>query len=344
MSLWYALLRKYVSLGLKLYFREIRIVGAENIPTDGPVMFTVNHQNAFLDALLVATSNRRHTHFLVRADVFKFLLMRKFFSTLNMMPVYRIRDGTNSLVNNHEIFDRCIKILEKDHALMLFPEANHHQKRFLLPLSKGFTRIALGVEDPIVIIPVGINYTHHRYFGASVSLCFGRPISTGRYKNGSAVNNRELRQLVNDRMQNLITSIPDNPHYQKYEDYLNRDRHQYMDPDRCNRWIAKTDAKTIQVENSDESPGVLRIMVKVIASVFNFLPIGFNFLLLNKLNDPVFSSSVKLLSGIIILPLYYLLLALVLFLVGGPVFTAIILALAVLSLIARKYSLPFRSP
>ena len=182
MSLWYTLVRQYVSVGIRLYFKKIQVVGTEHIPMEGPIMFTVNHQNSFLDALLIATSNKRHTHFLARADVFKFRIVRWFFNSLNMMPIYRMRDGRGSLSNNQQIFGQCFKILGIDQALMLFPEANHHHKRLLLPLSKGFTRIALGADNTIKIVPVGINYTHHRLFGGSVSIYYGKPFPLWRIK------------------------------------------------------------------------------------------------------------------------------------------------------------------
>lgn len=334
MSPWYALVRKYVALGLKLYFRDIRMPGAENIPASGPVIFTVNHQNAFLDALLVATSNQRHTHFLVRADVFRFRLIRMFFSSLNMMPIYRIRDGRHSLINNHEIFEQCIAVLGQGQALMLFPEADHHQKRLLLPLSKGFTRIALGMDHPVQIVPVGLNYTHHRSFGGSVSLNYGKPISTKTYS-----DQRALRQKVNNQMQQLITSIPDDEYYQQYEDYLNRDRSQYLDPDRCNQWIARNKPGDIPQISHPRSAGSLRTMILAVSTVLNFLPAAIYHLLLKKINDPVFSSSIKFMTGIIILPLYYLLMGAILYLLWGPVIACLGLGLGMLSLIARKFSL-----
>ena len=53
MSWWYRGVRLIVRGTLKLYFRKIKVEGLKHIPTTGPVLFTVNHQNAFLDALLL---------------------------------------------------------------------------------------------------------------------------------------------------------------------------------------------------------------------------------------------------------------------------------------------------
>jgi 1-acyl-sn-glycerol-3-phosphate acyltransferase len=177
MSWWYRWVRLIVFGTLKLYFRKIRVEGLEHIPSTGPVLFAVNHQNAFLDALLVATNNPRELHFLARADVFKSRLARKFFASLNMMPIYRWRDGRAGLKANHQIFARSHELLDQRHALLMFPEANHHQQRLLLPLSKGFTRITSGIRDSqLMVVPVGLNYSHHRRFGGSVSIYLARPL------------------------------------------------------------------------------------------------------------------------------------------------------------------------
>jgi 1-acyl-sn-glycerol-3-phosphate acyltransferase len=341
MSLWYTLVKNYVRLGLSLYFRKIQVIGTTNIPSTGPVMFTINHQNAFLDALLVATTNKRLSHFLVRADVFKFGMVRKIFSTLNMMPVYRIRDGRSSLINNHQIFQRCYAVLQQQQAIMLFPEANHHQKRLLLPLSKGFTRIALGAEQPVLIVPVGINYTHHRLMGGSVSVYYGKPVSTEGFVLGNAKDHRKLTDQVKKAMQELITSIPDDEHYQQYEDYLNQDRYQYLDPDHCNQWIQKTTPQSIPRVSAETSTGFIRNLAKAISSSLNFLPILVNKMVLDKLNDRVFSSSIKFLSGIMILPVYYLVLALLLFYFAGPDMALMIVGLGICSLFARKQTLRY---
>jgi hypothetical protein len=169
-----------------------------------------------------------------------------------------------------------------------------------------------------------------------VSLNYGKPISTAAFS-----DNRALRQLVNERMQQLITSIPDDEHYQQYEDYLNRDRRQYLDPDRCNRWVDRTDPGDIPQTSNPAVAGFLRTLIIVVSAFFNFLPVGICRLLLRKINDPVFSSSIKFKTGIFMLPLYYILMGAILYLLSGPVIASLCLGLAMLSLIARKYTLPY---
>lgn len=341
MSLWYTLVRQYVSIGISIYFKEIRVTGTENIPLEGPIMFTVNHQNSFLDALLIATSNNRHTHFLVRADAFKFKIVRWFFNSLNMMPIYRMRDGRGSLSNNDQIFQKCFRILANNHALMLFPEADHHQKRLLLPLSKGFTRIALGADSAIKIVPVGINYTHHRLFGGSVSIYYGKPISTRAYQNGDPQDNRLLRNEVNLQMQKLITCIPDDRNYQVLENHLNQTPLVYLDPEYCNQWVIQADPEHLLIVNRVEKPALFRTWVRALSFLLNFPPLVLCNHVLKKIKDPVFTGSIKFTTGIILLPIYYLLLALVVYTLWSFVGAMVVIFFGVLSLMARKWSLTY---
>jgi len=304
-------------------------------------MFTINHQNSFLDALLVATSNSRHTHFLVRADAFRFEIARRLFGSLNMMPIYRMRDGLQNLSNNELIFRKCFKILAQDHALMLFPEANHHQQRQLMPLSKGFARIALGIDKTILIIPVGINYTHHRLFGASVSIYYGKPISTEPYKSRDSQSMRLLRNEVNLQMQKLITFIPNGPSYQLFEDHFNKSPSIYLDPDFCNQLIAQTNTEDLPIVNPNKKRSALRHWIKTFSLLLNYPPLAVCDLILGKINDPVFSSSIKFISGIIFLPIYYLLLALIIYPLWGTAAAMMVITTCVVSIWLRKWSLAY---
>ena len=174
----YLILRAYVWFQLKIYFSSLIVEGREHIPKKGAVLFTANHQNAFLDALLLVSHNGRKTHFVARAEVFKKPIFKWLLSLINMMPIYRIRDGWQSLQHNEAIFRACYEILGKKETLLIFPEGNHGFDRRLRPLSKGFTRIAFGAmtEHPdleLQIVPLGINYEKHQAFRSKVRIRYG---------------------------------------------------------------------------------------------------------------------------------------------------------------------------
>ena len=337
MNYWYAGVRRFVSWGLQNYFSEIKVHGENHVPATGAVLFTVNHQNAFLDALLIATTNKRFTHFLVRADVFKFSWARRFFRTLNMLPIYRWRDGRQGLANNQEIFERCRHILADDHALMVFPEANHHQYRRLLPLSKGFTRITRSL-DTVKIVPVGLNYTHHRKLGGSVSINYGLPITPPADTDKRSYESK-LVAAVSEAMQRLITHIPAGDQYQILEDHLNQDRWQYLQPDTCNQWIKQHAHQHLDPPKPQKQKGIWRMGMIAISNILNFLPLLINHFLLKKIGDAVFTSSIKVVAGLFMFPLYYLMLLIVLSAVSRPEIAIMATGLAIASMYWRKWSI-----
>ncbi len=66
-----------------------------------------------------------------------------------MIPVFRIRDGRNSLQRNKNQFSQVSELLAKGIPVGIFPEANHAKPRKLRTLRKGITRIAFQAEKTI---------------------------------------------------------------------------------------------------------------------------------------------------------------------------------------------------
>ncbi len=47
-SLLYRWLKIYVRLAFAAYYRRYRVQNVQNVPVTGPVIFAINHQNAFM--------------------------------------------------------------------------------------------------------------------------------------------------------------------------------------------------------------------------------------------------------------------------------------------------------
>lgn len=203
-KLFYYFVKYSIKIASHCYFRKIRIYGLENIPNDGGVIFSPNHQGAFLDPLLVGCNIPRPITSLTRSDVFGGPL-QWFMDALKMLPVYRIRNGFANLKKNDAIFDRCKKLLAGNQWIMIFSEASHHSEFFLQALSKGSSRLAyesqLEAKNPIYIVPVGINYGHHTNPFCDLHLVFGEPIAiksfvqSGTDKPASINSLREVLRL-----------------------------------------------------------------------------------------------------------------------------------------------------
>jgi 1-acyl-sn-glycerol-3-phosphate acyltransferase len=243
-TLWYYSFRLFVKTALFFYLKRVYVEGKENIPKKGAILFTVNHPNALIDPLLVATTNRRIHHFLVRAASFKNPTIKKLLATLNLMPIYRIRDGVKELAKNEAIFNQCFAILKKKQALMIFPEGSHNIKRSVRPISKGFTRILFGALEKypdlkITIIPVGITYQNPSLYPTKVSVKYGTPIIANDYYDINNIPSATLtlRKLVKEQLEQMIVHIPNDEHYHTTIDSLNAAHVDYTNVYAVNRML-----------------------------------------------------------------------------------------------------------
>ncbi|MBD3749108.1 MAG: 1-acyl-sn-glycerol-3-phosphate acyltransferase [Sphingobacteriales bacterium] len=175
-----------LKLTTKLYFKKIRFYHPENIAPDQPLIICANHGNSFMDAILLAVSFKRKLHFLARADAFNSPFKHWFLSKINMMPIYRIRDGREALKNNDEIFFKCQEILNQNGAILIFPEGNCVVEKRLRTFKAGFVQMAFASEHPKTqILPVTLNYNQPYQFYTEVCIDFREPIHISALKKES---------------------------------------------------------------------------------------------------------------------------------------------------------------
>ena len=212
----YLMLQLKVKIGLHLYFKSYRVNGIENVPRNTPIIFAVNHQNAFLDALIVTCSTQRNPFYLARADFFKNKWAKLMMETIQMMPIYRFRDGQENIKKNEAIIDNCGKLLSDNAALLIFPEGEHAYKYYIRPLKKGVARIAFATESAhnfrlgLSIIPSGIQYEDYFSACTNVLISYGEPVYVSDYKQLYASDQNEaIRKLCQDIEEKLKALVVD---------------------------------------------------------------------------------------------------------------------------------------
>lgn len=317
--IWYEFFKLYVTIGLRFYFRKFIVKGANNIPKKGAVIFTCNHQNAFLDALVLACTNNRYTHYWVRADVFKSKIARFFLGSFNLMPVYRIRDGWQALALNDKIFAYCVKLLQKEDAILLFPEGNHSFQRRVRPLSKGFTRLIFErlSQDPsqqIYVVPTGINYVEHMAFGTDMSIYYGEPILCNPYFDPLNIpqSATSLKDAVAEGMKPLITHIYNTEQYDKILAELENTNVNFLDPVETNERIRNLENHTLPIDRVSEARprkeiAWWKVSIAFVLFSINILPLSLWKGFQKIIKDPVMVASMKFIFGIFMFPLTYLL-------------------------------------
>jgi 1-acyl-sn-glycerol-3-phosphate acyltransferase len=315
-------LKLYCRVALWFYFRQWKIFYHHPVP-DGPVLFIANHPNAFLDALLIACSTHRKLWFLGRASVFEKAWARTILSRLRMSPLYRFRDGFGTLRKNEAIIDWCVDLLTQGESLLIFAEGNHNPRHTLLPLQKGFARMALTAEEKnhfqlnVCLVPVGIYYESHTGFRSRVLVQFGKPVSVNQVISDVTAGQRthQLVKEATEGLKPLILTIPSDA-YDERLSYLKANRKivsDMMDQFQSDRQVVheytKTQTKT-ETNQKQTRPEISRWLnpVYLYYQINHLIPrLIIKRILKTMVRDPQFIGSLKFAIGMVLVPACYVL-------------------------------------
>lgn len=299
---FYNFIRYTLSKYNPLYFKNFRVLGKENIPSDGAILFSPNHQNALLDPLLVGTTAGKSIHSLTRSDVFGGPL-QWFLDAMQTIPVYRIRDGYEQLKNNTAVFEHCYKLLGNKKHMMMFSEGKHHDEYYLLRLSKGSSRLAMEAQlrspkHPIYIQPVGINYGNHLHARHDCVIVYGKAVRVNDFvsdfETHPAKGLNALREALQTAMEDCLWLPKNDSTYSNKKTYINRKN----TPLPFVELKTELNKETPNLATST-SPSKLNPLLIGLLSLPNF-PVHLALrVLLKQFDDHVFHGSVNYLGGLV---------------------------------------------
>ncbi|MEK7867080.1 MAG: lysophospholipid acyltransferase family protein [Planctomycetota bacterium] len=177
----YRLLRALLRIAVRVFYRQVEVVGLENVPAEGPVIFAGNHPNSLIDPMLLVATCGRIVQFAAKDTLFESRLLRVFLNALGAVPIRRKMDHAGESLDNSAAFDALFGVLEEGRAVGIFPEGISHDEAQLARLKTGAARIALGSkgrrpEAPLRVVPCGLTYIHRRHFRSRVLVQYGPPI------------------------------------------------------------------------------------------------------------------------------------------------------------------------
>lgn len=206
----YDFLLPYVKAGIRSSYRRFNVTGADNVPSDGPVIYVANHSATLMDALVILYSSPRTVGFGARADIFRKPRTAAVLHWLKILPMARMRDGREAVASNTIVFSEVTECISKGVAFCLYPEGTHYPDAEVHPFKKGAARIAVEsaqtLERTIYIVPVGLVYSNIFHFMADCSVNYGKPIEV----NGDE-NINELTQMAREAVTELVqdNAMPD---------------------------------------------------------------------------------------------------------------------------------------
>ena len=368
-SLWYWLFRSYLKRCLEFFYRRIEVQGQENIPKDKPVIFASNHVNALMDPLVIAYFSGKQQYFMTRGDVFTIPWVAAIFKSWRMLPIFRMKDGIDSLAKNDAIMDFVVERLKTGYSIIIFPEASHFWVPTVQPLKKGLARLAFEVlsqnpDSELHVVPVGLHYSDKIKVNQDVLVSFGKAISIRDFQQDPNLQrtygafNKELYQ----RMRKLVLCIDDKNNLKKL-DFLRLELSKGLkhiaytkvlplEQDYINALQTAIKQNEIVLHNETTLEETLNLasleaVNKIYQSyfpqkresrflawikfpfyalaLFNFIPsLLLLKLLLEKMKDRTFHSSVKYGFGLIVLPFIAVLQALLVCIISGNLWHALV--------------------
>lgn len=159
----YGFIRPILTFLMKFIYRP-KVIGKENLPKTGRVIFAGNHTNYF-DCLLLSHCTKRHVHYLAKDELFKGL-KGVFFSNLGLIPVNRREKSKDSLII-------AKKYLKSGKIIGIFPEGTISKTDELLPFKIGAVKMAKDTNTKIV--PFGIS-GKYKMFSNDLKITFGEPV------------------------------------------------------------------------------------------------------------------------------------------------------------------------
>lgn len=201
----YSVLKQIARRMAKAAGMKIKVIGAENLPEKGPVVYIANHKSLF-DAITLVSIIDDPCIAIVKREVERMPIISRWIRALGCIYIDR-EDMRQSL----EAILEGIKELKEGQSILIFPEGTRSKTDELGKFKEGSFKLALKANVPI--IPIALLNTE-KVFEASkkivpqtVYMNVGKPIDP---KNLTAEEKKILPKTVENTVKELLEELKNN--------------------------------------------------------------------------------------------------------------------------------------
>lgn len=143
-----------------------KVIGKENVPTEGAVILAANHLSNW-DPPLVGTFIPRHVAYMAKEELFQVPILKTILKKVHTFPVKR---GAS----DRAAIKTALKMLADDECICMFPEGTRSKDG---KLHKGAPGVALiAVKSKAVVVPVAIQGTFKLRPFRKITISYGKPM------------------------------------------------------------------------------------------------------------------------------------------------------------------------
>lgn len=177
---------RFLSIFILRGLYRINVEGVENVPKDGGVILSPNHQS-YIDAILISSVIERPVRFIIAEDIYKKPLVYPFAKLTKSIPVKSL-GSARALI---QALREAAQEIRNGGVVCIFPEGQLTRIGMMLPFKRGFEFILKRAEAPI--IPIAIDGAYDTAFSQ---------------KGGKARWRRAFKFLEKRRSLNVIVGKP----------------------------------------------------------------------------------------------------------------------------------------
>ena len=200
---------------MSIFYRKVYTHDFNKLPKNRPILLASNHPNSFIDALLFCLYVDQKVYSIARGDVFANPIARFMLGQVNILPIFRRRDGVKNMHKNKATFEMTMDLFRDNNIVLIFSEGLCVVEKRLRRLRRGTAQMALQAAFdhnlPIALIPAGVNYTYPTKWREDVMVNVDDEIPLEPYRElYTADPAKAIGKLTNDleaRMKKLIIHI-----------------------------------------------------------------------------------------------------------------------------------------
>ncbi len=179
-----------------LVFR-MKVIGAENMPKDGPVLLCSNHL-AKRDPVFLGVCQKRQVFYMAKEELFRNKFLGGLFRKLGAFPVKRGTGGGDAL-------EDAYALLSQNGVVGVFIEGHRSKDGKLLKPKTGAALLAYKTKAPVVPVCITAEDGKHPAMFKTTMIRFGKPISAQELniQDDSSMQLRRASRLIMSRIAEL---------------------------------------------------------------------------------------------------------------------------------------------